>query len=123
MGDRPTDEHSRHHIFQLSHHIPLLHYTKLVNNQFLNFHGQPGARLNLHQSVYGENRKPRSRLMHFLSLLLFSAPDVHLQALDRIWVDYIAKINLWEEFIRKLNAEWQEFVIIVGLKRYATRLY
>jgi len=84
----------------------------LIDNQFLNFHGQPGARLNLHQSVYGENGKPRSRLMCLVSPLLFSAPDVYLQALDRIWVDYIAKFNLWVEFMRKLNTEWQEFIII-----------
>lgn len=51
--------------------------------------------------------------MRLVSPLLFSAPDVYLQALDQIWVDYIAKFNLWVEFMRKLNTEWQEFIIIV----------
>jgi len=115
MGYRQTDVHSRHRISRFSRHMPCLHYAKLVNNQFLNFYGQPGARVNIHQSAHGENRGQRSRLMYCLSPLLFLAPDIHLEALNGIWVDYVAKFKLWEEFIRKLNTEWQEFVIIVGL--------
>jgi hypothetical protein len=100
--------------FLASLHDSPLCKPKLAGNQFLNFHGEPGARLSRRQSVHDENSKPRSRMMRLASLLMFSAPDVYLQALDQIWVDYVAKLSLWEEFIRKLNTEWQEFIIIVS---------
>jgi hypothetical protein len=50
-----------------------------------------------------------------LSPLLFWAPDVHLQSLEKIWVDRLVHIGPWIQFIDKLNTEWQEFSIIVRL--------
>jgi hypothetical protein len=86
-----------------------------VHNQFLNLYGQRGARVDQQQSVHGSIVNPRTMLVVIFSPLLFWAPDVHLEALEKIWVDRLVHVGLWSEFINKLNSEWQEFIIIVSL--------
>ena len=86
-----------------------------VHNQFLNLYGQRGARIDRDQSVHGSIVNPRTMLVVIFSPLLFWAPDVHLEALEKIWVDRLLHLRPWTEFINKLNNEWQEFIIIVSL--------
>ncbi|GLB42358.1 putative expressed protein [Lyophyllum shimeji] len=82
-----------------------------VRERFYNFHGQPGARMGYDQSVYGTGRNKRSWLVLSLSPMLFFAPEVHLRALEKIWVDGITRNILWTQFLDKLYAEWQEFTL------------
>lgn len=84
----------------------------LIHNRFIHLHGQRGARLDRDQSVHGSIVNPRTILVTCLSPLLFWAPDVHLQSLEKIWVDRLVHIGPWIQFIDKLNTEWQEFSII-----------
>jgi hypothetical protein len=86
-----------------------------VHNQFLNLYGQRGARVDREQSVHGSIVNRRTMLMKIFSPLLFWAPDVHLQAFEKIWVDHLVHLGPWTEFITKLNTEWQEFIIVVSL--------
>ena len=86
-----------------------------VHNQFINLYGQRGARIDRDQSVHGSIVNPRTMLVVIFSPLLFWAPDVHLEALEKIWVDRLLHLRPWTEFINKLNNEWQEFIIIVSL--------
>jgi len=43
--------------------------------------------------------------------VLFNAPLVHLQALERIWVDRTMCHLPWDQFIEKLKGDWQEFIL------------
>lgn len=91
-----------------------------AHNQFLHLHGQRGARLDRDQSIHGSIVNPRTLLVIILSPSLFWAPDVHLQSLEKIWVDRLVHIGPWTQFIDKLNAEWQEFSIIVRLLHFTS---
>lgn len=89
------------------------HYV-IVRQRFLNFHGQPGARLNRDQSVYGKVTNKRSWLILSLSPVLFYAPEVHLRALEKMWMDGLLRDVMWVQFMSKLNTEWQEFTLYVS---------
>ncbi|RXW22047.1 hypothetical protein EST38_g3803 [Candolleomyces aberdarensis] len=82
----------------------------LTRQKFLNWHGVPEARIYRDQSVYGE-RTHKTLLIKTLSPLLFSAPDVHLKSLEKLWVDGLMHGPVWREAIGKLNDEWQEFTL------------
>lgn len=87
--------------------------SKQVQNQFINLYGQKGARLDQDRSVHGMDVYSRTFVLRVLSPAMFYAPEVHLQSLEKIWVDRIIHASHWLEFIRKLTGEWQEFVVIV----------
>jgi hypothetical protein len=77
-----------------------------------NFHGEPGARLNVDQSVYATVPK-KTLLIKLLSPLLFYAPDFHFVGLQTIYTDGLIRHRGWAEFITRLNGEWQEFTLYV----------
>ncbi|KAF8155641.1 hypothetical protein B0H34DRAFT_808691 [Crassisporium funariophilum] len=79
--------------------------------KFYNFYGQPEARLNRDHSVYGTATNQRTWLIKILSIFLFSAPDVHLRTLQKMWVDGLMHKSVWEQSMKKMNDEWQEFVL------------
>ncbi|TFK73478.1 hypothetical protein BDN72DRAFT_814413 [Pluteus cervinus] len=82
-----------------------------VRQRFNNFHGEQGARLDRDQSVHGTVRGRRTWLVKCFSPLLFSAPDVHLRGLEKMWVDGLMHHSAWTHFIKKLIDEWQEFIL------------
>ncbi|KAJ7893577.1 hypothetical protein B0H13DRAFT_2527448 [Mycena leptocephala] len=75
-----------------------------------NFHGEPGARLNVDQSVYATVPK-RTLLIKLLSPLLFYAPDFHFVGLQKLYTDGLVRHRGWAEFITRLNGEWKEFTL------------
>jgi hypothetical protein len=79
--------------------------------KFLNFYGQPEARLNRDDSVHGHWTNRRTWFIKSISLFLFSAPDVHLRNLQKMWVDGIMHKAVWEESMRKVTDEWREFIL------------
>ena len=87
------------------------------HTKFLNFYGQPEARLNRDQSVHGTWTNQRTLFIKTLSIFLFSAPDVHLRTLQKMWVDGIMHKAVWEASLKNLNGEWREF-ISYGESRY-----
>ena len=82
--------------------------------KFLNFHGQPEARLNRDQSVHGTRTNQRTWLIKTISIFLFSAPDVHLETLQKMWVDNLMHKAVWEASLQKINDEWREFTLYVS---------
>ncbi|KAJ3516741.1 hypothetical protein NLJ89_g928 [Agrocybe chaxingu] len=82
-----------------------------VHAKFLHFHGEAHARIERNYSVYGDSTNQRTLLIKAVSLFLWSAPDVHLRTLQRMWVDEIMHKAVWEECVKKMNDEWQEFVL------------
>ncbi|KAJ7927518.1 hypothetical protein B0H13DRAFT_1970716 [Mycena leptocephala] len=81
-----------------------------VRARVYNFHGEPGARLNVDQSVYATVPK-KTLLIKLLSPLLFYAPDFHFVGLQTIYTDGLIRHRGWAEFITRLNGEWQEFTL------------
>jgi len=81
------------------------------STKFFNFYGQPEARLNRDDSVYGHSTNRRTWFIKSISIFLFSAPDIHLENLQKMWVDKILHKAVWEEGLKKVTEEWQEFVL------------
>ncbi|KDR80111.1 hypothetical protein GALMADRAFT_136654 [Galerina marginata CBS 339.88] len=82
-----------------------------VHSRFLNFYGETCARIERHYSVYGTPIVSRTWLVKSLSPLLFSAPDFHLQTLQKMWVDGLMHKAVWDMSVKKMSDEWQEFVL------------
>ncbi|KAF4570131.1 hypothetical protein EYR36_009937 [Pleurotus pulmonarius] len=82
-----------------------------MRQRFANFWGEYGARLHREQSVHHPNGIPCTWLITVLSPFFFNAPDVHLRALHLIFIDEVASTQPWRTFIKKLNEEWQDFII------------
>ncbi|SJK98144.1 uncharacterized protein ARMOST_01404 [Armillaria ostoyae] len=81
-------------------------------SRFINFHGQPGARLARDELIY-ETSSKRTLLVTLLSPFLFFTPDIHLATLKKIGGDghvHTHKAS-WTNFTLKLNTEWQEVTL------------
>ncbi|KAG1894915.1 uncharacterized protein F5891DRAFT_699865 [Suillus fuscotomentosus] len=82
------------------------------SDKFANFCGQPGARLDVDQSLYGDSvPHPKSVLFRVMNVILFGSPDAQSKALHKIWVDYTIVQRRWKNFINRLNNEWNGYTI------------
>ncbi|KAG1821404.1 hypothetical protein EV424DRAFT_1612093 [Suillus variegatus] len=82
------------------------------SDKFANFCGQPGARLDVDQSLYGDSvPHPKSILFRVMNVILFGSPDAQSKALHKIWVDYTIVQRRWKNFISRLNNEWNGYTI------------
>ena len=88
----------------------LLDYS--AQQKFMNFAGQPAARLNRDQAVY-DIEIHRSILITILSPLLFFAPDVNLQKLECVFLDEMVNQVPWKAFLGQLQEDWKEFILYV----------
>ena len=91
--------------------------------KFFNFYGQPEARLNRDDSVYGHPTNRRTWFIKTISIFLFSAPDVHLENLQKMWVDGILHKAVWEEGLKKATDEWREFILNVSVTKHKLLLH
>ncbi|KAI6119766.1 hypothetical protein EDD16DRAFT_1861707 [Pisolithus croceorrhizus] len=80
---------------------------------FLNFHGQPCARLDVDRTVYSssERRRYMSILLRMLSVFLFGAPWRYVEALRGVWVDETVNLPRWRTFVGNIINEWGGFTI------------
>lgn len=99
--------HARSREQQLTH-LPA------ARQKFYNWHGLPEARIYRDKSVHQESKRHKTWLIKVLSPLLFSAPDVHLKTIEKMWVDGILHQAVWLDSIKRLNEEWQEFILYVS---------
>lgn len=76
--------------------------------QYLNHHGQRGARLSRDQTVHGDSYEERSVMMKCLAPMLFNAPYGHVRSLHKLYVDFIVNQLDWRTFVQKLNAEMHD---------------
>lgn len=80
-------------------------------NQYLNFHGQPCARLSVDQTVRGWSYKP-SIYMTVFAPLLCMAPVAHVRSLHTSFVDDLASTSEWKIFITRLNGQLQNLNLL-----------
>ncbi|KAG6889441.1 hypothetical protein C0995_001209 [Termitomyces sp. Mi166 len=83
----------------------------LIKDRFINYHGQYGARLNFSQSIHSDDLPKRTWFIKIISLLLLSAPNVHLKSLNELWVDQITLKARWVKFFVKMNDQWGEHIV------------
>ncbi|OAX32387.1 hypothetical protein K503DRAFT_776715 [Rhizopogon vinicolor AM-OR11-026] len=82
------------------------------NAKFVNFCGQPGARLETDQSLYENSKSSRKNfILRVMNLVLFGSPDAHSKAIHGIWVDQTIVQPRWKNFIDRLNSEWSGYTI------------
>ena len=93
-----------------------------AGEKFVHFYGQPEARLNRDDSVYGHSNNRRTWFIKFISIFLFSAPDIHLENLQKMWVDGILHKAVWEERLRIVTDEWQDHIILYVSNKNTTFL-
>ncbi|KAG2139270.1 hypothetical protein DEU56DRAFT_912107 [Suillus clintonianus] len=82
------------------------------NAKFVNFCGQPGARLDVDQSLYGEyDTCSKKIILRVMNVILFGSPDAQSKAIHRIWVDETIVQPRWKNFIDRLTTEWNGYTI------------
>ncbi|KAG1762766.1 hypothetical protein EDD22DRAFT_889980 [Suillus occidentalis] len=87
-------------------------FTRLFcNAKFVNFCGQPGARLDVDQSLYGKPNALPKWIVHFMKFALFGSFDAQSKAIHRIWVDETIVQPRWKNFIDRLTTEWSGYTI------------
>ena len=83
------------------------------HTRFLNFYGQPEARLNCDLSVYDTSTNQRTRFIKTISIFLSSAPDVHLRTLQNMGVDcMIYKDVVKESWTKSGESSFYTWVVI-----------
>ncbi|KAI6102023.1 hypothetical protein EV401DRAFT_769284 [Pisolithus croceorrhizus] len=84
-------------------------------SRFINFSGQPCARLDADQCIYASHHHPSrsgsSLLIRTFDLFLFQSASVYLEELRQMWVDQIVHYPRWQKYIAKLTSEWARFTI------------
>ncbi|KAF9235395.1 hypothetical protein BU15DRAFT_27402, partial [Melanogaster broomeanus] len=85
----------------------------LTKVKFVNWYGQPTARLDADQSIYATTSSHQrvSLLLRMLNPFLFRSPEAHLRTIRRMWVDEMVVQPRWKNFIDLLNKEWNQFTI------------
>jgi hypothetical protein len=82
--------------------------------RFFGFYGVRGAKLSSTSHVRGLEKR-RTWLIRIISPILFSAPEVHLVSLEKMWIDKTIKAVPWKSFAGKLEREWAEYVLYVSV--------
>lgn len=82
------------------------------SEKFTNFCGQPGARLDVDQSLYGEsNDYSKTIIFRFMNVVLFGSPDAQSKAFHKILVDERIVDSRWKQYMDKLNSDWNGYTI------------
>ncbi|OAX37512.1 hypothetical protein K503DRAFT_742598 [Rhizopogon vinicolor AM-OR11-026] len=82
--------------------------------QFINFCGQPAARLDVDKPLYHqrEDRHGWTTLaLPLLNIALFGSLQSHKKSIERVWVDNTLVVTRWKNFIDGLNTEWSSFTV------------
>lgn len=91
--------------------------------KYFNFCGLPCARLEADKSVYkdDENTHPLTSSASFaLNVMLFWAPQSHLEELRKVWVDECINTPRWKDFNKNLMTEWTGITIYVRIMMSAS---
>jgi hypothetical protein len=86
----------------------------LAHERAIHYHGQDIARIERKQSIFSKTRKPHTWLVWLLSPPLFYAPGAHLDALEDLWIDEAISQVPWSDFIKRMEDEWQGFIVLVS---------
>ncbi|KAF7330609.1 hypothetical protein MSAN_02454700 [Mycena sanguinolenta] len=83
---------------------------KFTSQMFYHFYGEPCARLDKTQSVYGH--VPRhSLLIKIIAPILLNAPLTHLRMFEEVYADENVSHVQWRRLIERLDQEWQQLTL------------
>ncbi|KAG2124192.1 hypothetical protein DEU56DRAFT_904044 [Suillus clintonianus] len=92
-----------------------------VRDKFVNFCGQPGARLDTDQSLYyGNSEQPKSILYNILNVALFNSPTIHGESIRNVWVDNSVVKHMWNDFICQLSTEFNGVSVLTCSRLQST---
>ncbi|KIM46851.1 hypothetical protein M413DRAFT_264366 [Hebeloma cylindrosporum] len=94
-------------------------FLRLGHTRFYNFHGEPQARLERDQSVYGYPSNQRTCLIKIFSYLLFSMPDAHLRNLQKMQVDRVLYKYDWDRTMETMKDEWAKLTLVATCSIFA----
>lgn len=86
----------------------------ICNAKFVNFYGQPSARLVASQSLYERRHtRPKYATISFriLNAIMFGSLAVHSHAVHGVWVDGTIVRSRWKNFIEELHTEWNGYTV------------
>ncbi|KAF9646877.1 hypothetical protein BDM02DRAFT_2865653 [Thelephora ganbajun] len=83
-----------------------------THGRYIHFFGQREARLSTDQSIFCDKDEKRTWLIRCASLLMLSAPRVHLEALNTVYTDFVVCQHKWSKFICGVQNEWRELIRI-----------
>ncbi|KAJ6486860.1 hypothetical protein C8R45DRAFT_270680 [Mycena sanguinolenta] len=83
---------------------------KFTSQMFYHFYGEPCARLDKTQSVYGHVTR-HSLLIKIIAPILLNAPLTHLRMLEEVYADENVSHVQWRRFIERLDQEWQQLAL------------
>ncbi|TEB18531.1 hypothetical protein FA13DRAFT_1608016, partial [Coprinellus micaceus] len=84
------------------------------HEQFLNLHGERGARLDSKQSIYYSSMYQSSLLMNVLALLMFGGPHIHTKSLRDMASDWIVNKELLAKYTAGMVAEWRDVALYIS---------
>ncbi|KAG2746468.1 hypothetical protein P692DRAFT_20807432 [Suillus brevipes Sb2] len=81
--------------------------------KFINFCGQPGARLDADQPLYQSysEDKPKPILIRVLNVALFNSPNFYSQFIDKVWVDKTLVRPMLKDFVSQFTSEWNTVIV------------
>ncbi|KAG8221667.1 hypothetical protein J3R82DRAFT_1952 [Butyriboletus roseoflavus] len=82
-----------------------------TEDQFMNFCGQPCARLNADTVLFGKQTWNRTIAFKIVNMFLLGSPNEHAVRLQRIWVDGTIIQPRWKNFINRLTNELGRYPI------------
>jgi hypothetical protein len=71
--------------------------------------------LDARQSISDHSATQQTLLITLISPLLFDAPDVHNRALQSIWKNERVTFTPRNDFIRRLNRDWEQYILFVSI--------
>lgn len=80
----------------------------LARHRFLNFYGEPNARLSRDQHMV---EMPPARCptpLRPISTLMFNLPSAYVSELESLWVDSLVYADPYKKFMNNCNSEWKE---------------
>ncbi|EKM58103.1 uncharacterized protein PHACADRAFT_206944 [Phanerochaete carnosa HHB-10118-sp] len=82
----------------------------IYKERFLQFFGEPGARLDREDSALDTPKRPRSLAFNIISPWLFFMPFIYLKELERTYVDNSVHYFFWRQFISGLKRDWENSI-------------
>ncbi|KAG1878623.1 hypothetical protein C8R48DRAFT_687549 [Suillus tomentosus] len=81
----------------------------LCETKFVNFYGQPGTRLDVEKSLYGKSDAPKNKLSRAINAMIGRWQES--KAFHKVWVDGRIVHTRWEQYMDKLNSDWNGYTI------------
>ena len=96
-----------------------------AGTQFINFCGQPAARLEVDKPLHQQDEIPgwKAFLPRLLNIALFGSLQSHRKSIERVWVDNSVVVTRWKNFIDGLSTEWNSFTVFVSETFLYPRVY